>query len=390
MLVFLAAALLALQILPGHPSARALTAWSPLMSLLGGLAARAFSVWMLLGIPVLVLGWFRCRWFCRYVCPMGFAAEAIGRLNPKARGRFARLPNIGRLLLLGMVGGALLGYPLFMWLDPLALFTGFFSGWRLPLAASSFVLVLGFLGILGISLVRPNAWCHRLCPLGAAQDLLMAARRQWRFRRESASADAFQLALTRRDFLGVAAGGAAALLMRRVGALPPPVRPPGARPEDQFTGLCARCGACIRACPSRVIRPDFGKSGLAGLLTPVLDYSEAYCFEYCHECTQVCPTGAIEKLLLESKRHRAIGLAEVDRDTCLAWHDRQYCMVCQEFCPYLAINSVVHRGVNCPVVKPDMCRGCGACHVHCPARPDKAIVVRGLAQRPARPLADIL
>lgn len=173
----------------------------------GGLAARAFSVWMLLGIPVLVLGWFRCRWFCRYVCPMGFAAEAIGRLNPKARGRFARLPNIGRLLLLGMVGGALLGYPLFMWLDPLALFTGFFSGWRLPLAASSFVLVLGFLGILGISLVRPNAWCHRLCPLGAAQDLLMAARRQWRFRRSRRRQMRFNLRLPAGIFWAWPPGG---------------------------------------------------------------------------------------------------------------------------------------------------------------------------------------
>ena len=125
-----------------------------------------------------------------------------------------------------------------------------------------------------------------------------------------------------------------------------------------------------------------------GLLAPMVDYSQAYCFEFCNECTTACPTGAIEPLLLESKRHRAMGLAEVDPGKCIAWHDRQYCMVCQEFCPYLAIEEVTHRGVHCPVVKPEMCRGCGACQVNCPALPDKAIVVKSIPQRPARPLPE--
>ena len=91
---------------------------------------------------------------------------------------------------------------------------------------------------------------------------------------------------------------------------------------------------------------------------------------------------------LESKRHRAMGLAEVDPGKCIAWRDRQYCMVCQEFCPYLAIEAMTHRGVHCPVVKAEMCRGCGACQVNCPALPDKAIVVKGIPQRTARPLQD--
>ena len=320
---------------------------------------------------------------------MGFAAESIGRLNRKASGRFTRWPNLGRVFLLFMLGGAACGYSFFLWLDPLAIFGGFFSAWRLPLAWASLALAAGFPLVLILSLVVPQAWCHRLCPLGAAQDGLSQLRRIWRLPPNVPAGPAQHLALSRRGFMGLAVGGALALILRRWGvAAKPPVRPPGARPEDQFTGLCARCGACIRACPYGILQPDVAH-GLAGFLAPVVDYSRAHCFEYCHECTQVCPTGAIERLALEAKRNRTMGLAGVDREKCIAWHDRQYCMVCHEFCPYLAIEGVAHNGVNCPVVKPDMCRGCGACQVNCPAQPDKAIVVQARPQQPVRPLTDV-
>ena len=61
-------------------------------------------------------------------------------------------------------------------------------------------------------------------------------------------------------------------------------------------------------------------------------------------------------------------------------------MVCHEFCPYLAIRTVTHRGVNCPEVDPAMCRGCGACQANCPALPVKAIVVGGREQKRVRAL----
>ena len=388
-IVFLAAALLAFQVLPWSAAAKVFPALSPLLGGFGALAARTATPWLLLGVPVLILGFLHSRWFCRYACPVGFAAEGIGRLNRRNRGKFARWPNLGRGLFWILAGSAAAGYPLFIWLDPLSLFSGFFSAWRAPLAGTSFALAAGFPLVLLLSLIWPQAWCHRLCPLGAAQDFLSALRRRGRKRSSSAAREEGPPALDRRAFLGVAAGGIAALALRRVlRDRTPPVRPPGARPEDEFTGLCARCGACIRACPYHVLRPDVGEGGLAGFLAPTLDYSKAHCFEYCHECTKVCPTGAIERLALEAKRNRAMGLAEIDRDRCLAWRYRQYCMVCQEFCPYLAIDSVEQNGVECPVVKPDMCRGCGACQVDCPAMPDKAIVVKGAPPRGVRPLPE--
>jgi ferredoxin len=386
-LSFAVAATLALQVLPWRAAARGFLGLSPLLGLGGALAARAATPWLLLGVPVLALAFFRSRWFCRYLCPTGFAAELVGRLNPRARRRFASWPNVGRVLLAILLGGAACGVPLFVWLDPLALFNGFFAAWRVPLAASSVALAAGFPLILLLSAFAPNAWCQKLCPLGAAQDLAARLRRAATQRGPAAPDKTFGLDLSRREFLGAAAGGAAALALRRTAAgKHPPIRPPGARPEDQFAGLCARCGACIRACPYGILKPDLGAGGVAGLLAPKIDYAKAHCFEYCNECTKVCPTGAIERLALDAKRNRAIGLAEIDRGKCIAWEYGQYCMVCHEFCPYLAIDSVERNGVECPTVKPDMCRGCGACQVNCPALPDKAIVVKSIPQRAARPL----
>ena len=388
-ILFLVAATLALQVLPWRPAVMGFASLSPLLSLLAALATRVATAWTLLGVPVLILGFLHSRWFCRYACPVGFATESIGRLNKNGRGRFAKWPHLGRWLCLLLLGGAIAGYPLFIWLDPLSLFNGFFSAWHVPLTWTSLALATGFPLVLLISWIAPQAWCHRICPLGALQDFLTLLRRKLKLRHDPITAEMSPAAFSRRAFLGVAAGGAIALTLRRL--LPGqtlPIRPPGAQPENEFTGLCARCGACIRACPYGILRPDFGDSGLTGLLTPVIDYSKAHCFEYCNECAKVCPTGAIGRLALEAKRNRAIGLAEIDRNQCIAWRDGEYCMVCHEFCPYLAIETVENNGVNCPVVKPDMCRGCGACQVNCPAQPFKAIVVQGAPPHSARPLKE--
>ena len=388
---FVGAAALALQLLPWRPAA-AFPSLSPLLSLLGALSARSLSATTLLGLPVLILSFLHSRWFCRFACPLGLAAETAGQLNPKARRRFARFPRLGRALLLLAIGAAAAGHPLFLWLDPLSLFNGFFAAWRAPVAAASLALAAGLPLVLALSWIAPQSWCHRICPLGALQDLLTSLRRLRPIRSPPAPpAPPSPFDLSRRTLLGVAAGAAAGWTLRRTSARPPlPIRPPGALPEDTFAGQCARCGACIRACPQGILRPDFGAAGWTGLLAPAIDYSRAHCFEFCNACSQVCPTGAIRRLPLPAKRSLAIGLAHVDRSQCIAWRDREYCMVCHEYCPYLAIEIVERDGVNCPVVLADRCRGCGACQVNCPALPTKAIVVRGTPQRPLPPMEDPL
>lgn len=391
LLASILAAVLALQLIPWGPAARLFPALSPLLSLGGALANRAFWPAALLGLPVLLLALVHKRWFCYHLCPTGYCAEAAGKLNPGAANRFGAWPRLGGALALVILGGAAFGFMLAPFLDPLSLFSGFFSSWRQPaewtwpalralLLAGPSPLASGFLAVLLLSLLRPHLWCLRLCPLGGLQDALHVLRRQVRALGAAGDGAPKQ---ERRLFLGLAAGGAAGLLLRRrqaAGGAPAVLRPPGSAPEAAFKSLCARCGACVKACPSRILTPDIGEAGVAGLLAPRVQYGKGYCFEPCKACTEVCPTGAIRALTLPDKRRLALGTAVVNKTRCLAWRDGLYCMRCQEFCPYAAIRAEERNGVNCPVVDPEVCRGCGACQNDCPAQP-KAIIVQPAAQR---------
>ncbi len=384
---FLAAATAALGLLPWTWSPRLLPALSPVLGVCGTIALRALPWVALTSLPLALLALWRGRWFCAHLCPTGLACESIGRAHPSGADMFRRWPRLGLVIFVLLLGSAIAGYPLALWLDPLAMFNGFFAAWRRPITFAAALPAMGFLGVMLLSLVRPRAWCFRLCPLGATQDALSQFRRVLR-RQAVAQTAAAGIAptggLRQRAFLGVLAGGVAGLTLRawtRWSGERMPIRPPGAAPEHSFAGMCARCGNCLKVCPYRLIVPDIGSGGLASLLTPVLNLSRGHCNEWCHACTHVCPTGAIRPMTLDAKRHLAIGLAVVSKSRCIAWNRGAHCLVCQEFCPYLAIRAVTHRGAPCPVVDPDMCRGCGACQNACPAQPERAIIVHGIAQR---------
>lgn len=364
-----------------EPAALFLTALSPLLSACGALAGRHWSWVILMGLPLLILSAFRGRWFCVHLCPMGLALETAGRMNPRARSRFTRLPHASRFLTLFLLGSALVGYPLVIWLDPLSIFSGFFSAWRLPIRAVNIAPAAGFLLLTLLSVLIPQAWCHRLCPLGATQDLLSLLGKRWRTPVHPVAPETPpHRTMGRRVFLGALMGGTGALAARHYSPLPrsAPVRPPGAAGEDVLGGLCARCGNCMATCPTQIIRPDLGSGGLSRLMTPVLKFDGRYCDEWCNACTKVCPTGALRPLTVNEKRKRPLGHAKITQHRCIAWTYASHCMVCQEFCPYQAIEIVEHNGVNCPVVMEAQCRGCGACESACPALPKKAIVVQGL------------
>ncbi|MBO7654916.1 MAG: 4Fe-4S ferredoxin, partial [Kiritimatiellae bacterium] len=99
----------------------------------------------------------------------------------------------------------------------------------------------------------------------------------------------------------------------------------------------------------------------------------------------VCPTGALHPLTVEEKHARPIGLAVVDRKKCLAWAQNEYCVVCDEYCPYKAIIVEKHGDVMCPIVDLAKCRGCAACESACPGEPI-AITVQPLAAKRYAPM----
>lgn len=355
---------------------------SPFVAVSSAIAARAVGATALVGLPILVVSVVVRRGFCRWACPVGLVSEALGRVRRKAAGGAARLPPIGQGIVLLTVGGALLGYPVLLWLDPLAILSGFFGAWHRPVSVASAVASAGLPLVALVSLLVPHAWCGRLCPLGGMQDLLAVPRRFLGLARRGGGAEEKPAAssaagwgLGRRAALGLVAGAAWAAVTRAVrGGATGPLRPPGAAAEDRFVGMCVRCGQCVRACPSGILRPDLGASGAAGWLTPVVVFGRDYCREDCRVCQAVCPTGAIARLSPEAKRRWVMGEARVDLAACLLAAGRE-CSACMVACPYEAVERVpTDNGFSSqPRVDLASCTGCGACEAACPTAPRKAI-----------------
>ncbi|MCR4411961.1 MAG: 4Fe-4S dicluster domain-containing protein [Thermoguttaceae bacterium] len=383
-LAVLAAAVLALwPVLRGSQSPLVVPALSPFVAMASLIAARAVSVAAVLGLAVAVVAVFRRRWLCRWVCPTGTCAEVASRAGARMGLRGPRLPPIGQWIALATLGGAALGLPVLLWLDPLAIFSAVFAAQGPASGAAAWAGAAALTVVLLVSLVLPGLWCARLCPLGGTQELLYAVRRiVWR--RDASPEDRSRskqgLRLARRTALAAAVGVAWAAVVRRGWAeAARPLRPPGAVAEEIFVGLCVRCGNCVRACPTKIVAPDTSASGLAGLLTPTLAFHDDYCLETCALCTQVCPSGALARLLPEEKLRAPIGLAEVNMDICLLGEDRE-CAICRSRCPYEAITYAFSEETYAvtPRIDAARCPGCGACEAACPTRPTKAIVVRPL------------
>ena len=355
-------------------------ALSPFVALAVLVAARTLPVAALVALVVGAAALVRRRFFCRSVCPVGLCLDGAGKLG-RCWGRAPR-PGVlwGQWIVLLTLGSACLGWPLLLWLDPLAIFAGVFDLSTRPVAAGAWLAATAFAVVFVLSVVWPNVWCGRICPLGAFQDLLHQAPRRLRAavgRRDDTHQGADMGGLSRRAVLGVAAGAGSAGMLKLVRGQPRPVlRPPGARDESDFVGLCTRCGNCLRACPSGIIRRDPGQNGWASLLTPVLCFHDDYCREDCTRCTQVCPTGALARLLPADKTQMRLGLPRVDMDVCLLADDRE-CSACARWCPYDAIRYEFCETTYTltPQIDAQKCTGCGACEAACPTTPNKAIVV---------------
>ena len=371
---------------------------SPFVALTAVLSEHDVSgaVWM--GLVVGGIATVRRRWFCRWMCPVGLLADTAARAGLRCGCRARRIAPVGQWVLWSTVGGALVGYPVLVWLDPLALYSGSFTIVNGSTSGAAWWSWVGLATVLIASAVWPGLWCARICPLGAMQDYLSGIRRGiHRFvparahgrigavslSKSAGSNQDTPIAVSRRFLLGTLIGAVWASAARAVhGKVSRPLRPPGAREETRFVGLCIRCGNCVRVCPARIIRPDGTEHGVAGLLAPILDFREDYCREDCTRCTQVCPSGALARLTVEDKSAAVIGVARVDMELCLLRDDRE-CSACRSSCPYDAITYVWADAdyMTTVQVDPEKCPGCGACEQACPTRPTKAITVQ-----PQRPL----
>lgn len=340
---------------------RIVPALSPLSLLAQSIAQRTwFSAlfWSLPPLAVLILAVFKGRLFCQWICPLGTLYALPKKISLKKRILPVRL---NALLFWAVLSASVFGLSSVLWLDPLSTVSRI-GAWHETAAWIPGLLIPA--GLL-LSLFQPQLWCTHLCPLGYSFDLLNRKGGAQVFRRD------------RRQFLaGLGLGGAAAAIVPTIGKSKTPdtsILPPGAR--DDFANICTRCYACVSACPVEIVTVKKG-GPLREMAIPELVFKEYGCEESCNRCAEVCPTGAIRAINHDEKWRTQIGIARVKKGKCLAWKDKEYCMVCDEYCPYNAIDTVWIGDVACPVVNEALCRGCGACEGACPAiRAGKAIVV---------------
>jgi ferredoxin-type protein NapG len=227
--------------------------------------------------------------------------------------------------------------------------------------------------------------------------------------------------ISRRGLIAGAAG--AGVLLATGGAVKAvagdvqPLRPPGAKSEEQFIGACIRCNRCRGACPrNAIVNCDF-EDGIINIRTPKLYFhtkaaqtfhraegtskddlhndpypqilaasGKGFC-DFCMLCIENCPTGALSSFDPEAEW---IGEAVIEPTLCIAFEKMGGCRKCADYCPFKAVTIDDNRY---PIVDPSLCNGCGICENICPSstyRTYKGSNRRGInivTTSEARPLA---
>lgn len=133
------------------------------------------------------------------------------------------------------------------------------------------------------------------------------------------------------------------------------ILPAGAGNPKDFANRCLNCNLCVQNCRMKIIKPATKEIPFVHL-----DYGQsAYCAYNCHKCSSVCPSGAIKRINLKQKQNTKIANAVINEDLCIK------CGVCSFECPKKII--IKKRG-EFPVVQFDKCIGCGKCASVCPAK----------------------
>ena len=178
-------------------------------------------------------------------------------------------------------------------------------------------------------------------------------------------------------------GGLAAIKDKVVPERKTPIVPAGAGSLNRFRQHCTGCQLCVSQCPNDVLRPS---TDLMHLMQPEMSFERGYCRPECTACSDVCPTGAIQKLLKEEKAVTKKGQAYWVSQNCIVMANGIPCGNCARHCPAEAIEMIPKRGDDTgklfiPAVNESKCIGCGACEHLCPARPLSAIIVEGVEQQ---------
>lgn len=133
-----------------------------------------------------------------------------------------------------------------------------------------------------------------------------------------------------------------------------PQRAPWALGETAFVESCQRSGACVAACPEKIL--EKGRGGF-----PQINFALGAC-TFCGKCREACGNGAFDQGA-ESPPWRVKAVIQMD---CLTY-SQVVCRICGERCPAAAIRFPPKLGgVAQPLVDVEKCTGCGECFAPCP------------------------
>jgi MauM/NapG family ferredoxin protein len=249
----------------------------PLLALVHTVAGRVLVPLLLCSLGFLVLAAVLGRVFCSHVCPLGTTLDLSDRLLGRRqthkgnREEYRRARKAKFFVLLAILAGAVVGFNLLGFADPLVLFTRFSAillypfnllmqdvglevlrpvgaaaGWVemayleliLPAFEGAVIMAGLLLVVLLLSRLQPRFWCRSLCPLGA----LLGWTGRWApYRRR--------------------VGEACTACNRCVRECPTGAIHEGGKATDR--GECIVCLNCVRTCPEKVVRFGFGKKEAA-------------------------------------------------------------------------------------------------------------------------------
>jgi ferredoxin-type protein NapF len=127
--------------------------------------------------------------------------------------------------------------------------------------------------------------------------------------------------------------------------------PPGA--TGRTIKDCTGCGACLDACPEKIIVFQSGRPGV--------DFQQGEC-TFCGLCAERCPERVFPPDNPRQFFHHA-----VIGDDCLAMNFVD-CQACRDVCPTATIRFRPRiGGPFLPELDADACTGCGACISVCPS-----------------------
>lgn len=130
------------------------------------------------------------------------------------------------------------------------------------------------------------------------------------------------------------------------------ILPAGAESANRMANKCLNCNLCIENCPNKILaKADENFPAVH------IDYSkgEGFCKYDCHKCSEVCPSGAIKRITLDEKQNTRIGMAMIKEDKCVK------CGACIYECPTGAISKIDDK----IVINGSKCIGCGKCAKSC-------------------------